>query len=164
MRLAGSLAGSPPPWIKPRAAGAHQTCRWRNPQPDPWVSARVKDLDMVLAEDPLNRTALLTRTTDMSSFGITSGEDFAKLVGAVRTEPGYISTSRIPGGGTTKKYTDPVRVKVIAPSGTPAAAIEDLSMVPRQGEILLDRGREYVITSAAYDDSIGMWRVTIEIG
>ncbi|BBZ65809.1 hypothetical protein MINS_12380 [Mycolicibacterium insubricum] len=136
--------------------------RGQTPQ-DTWVAARMKDLDEVLAHNPLAAPTILTRTTELSTFGVTRQQGMSKVVGTARTELGYMSTTRFPDGGDTKKYIDPVRLTVLVPPGTPAAAIEDISKVPRQGEILLGRGQRYVVTAAAYDRTIGMWRATIVI-
>jgi len=130
---------------------------------DQWITARVKDLDAVLAKNPLTQPATLTRTIDLSSFGLTTGDDLTKVVGSLRTERGYMSTTRHPSGGATKDYANPVRLTVHAPAGTPAAAIEDISKVPGQGEVLLGRDLRYLITSQHFDAEIGIWRATIEI-
>ncbi|MGX9669933.1 VG15 protein [Mycobacterium sp. HM-7] len=137
--------------------------RRESTKPDPWVQARIKDLDAVLAANPLPGRTVLTRTVDVDAFGITRGDDLAKIAGVPRIERGYMSTTRLPGGGTTKDYKTPVRLTVMAPAGTPAAAIEDISKFPGQGEILLGRGLRYTIVNPAYDERLGMWRATMLI-
>ncbi|WP_409430554.1 ADP-ribosyltransferase [Mycobacterium sp. SMC-16] len=134
-----------------------------NAKPDPWTAARIKDLDAVLGANPLPGFTALTRTVDVDAFGITRGDDLAKIAGVQRIEHGYISTTRHSGGGTTKDYKTPVRLTVMAPAGTPAAAIEDVSKFPGQGEVLLGRGLEYTIVNPAYDEQLGMWRATMLI-
>ncbi|MCV7385244.1 hypothetical protein H7K14_15520 [Mycolicibacter longobardus] len=131
---------------------------------EPAVAAKVKDIDAVLATNPLAQPTVLTRTIDMQeTFKIARGEDLSKIVGTQRTELGYMSTTRLPGGGSTREYKAPVRLAIHAPAGVPAAAIEDISVYPGQGEILLGRGLRYLVTTAAYDAKIGMWRATIEV-
>lgn len=137
--------------------------RRKNTKPDAWVEARVKDLDAVLDANPLPARTVLTRTVDLEAFGITNGEDLAKIVGTQRIERGYMSTTRLPGGGTTKDYKAPVRLTVIAPRGTPAAAVEDISKFSGQGEVLLARGLGYTIINPTYDGQLGMWRATMLI-
>lgn len=137
--------------------------RRKNAKPDAWVEARVKDLDAVLDANPLPTRTVLTRTVNLEAFGIASGEDLTKIVGTQRIERGYMSTTRLPGGGTTKDYKAPVRLTVIAPRGTPAAAVEDISKYPGQGEILLARGLGYTIINPTYDSQLGMWRATMLI-
>lgn len=134
-----------------------------NAKPDPWVQARTKDLDAVLGVNPLPGRTVLTRTVDVDAFGITRGEDLEKIAGVPRIERGYMSTTRFPDGGQTKQYKTPVRLTVMAPAGTPAAAIEDISKFPRQGEVLLGRGLQYTLVNAAYDERLGMWRATMLI-
>ncbi|MFV8169837.1 ADP-ribosyltransferase [Mycolicibacterium peregrinum] len=137
--------------------------RRKNAKPDAWVEARVKDLDAVLDANPLPARTVLTRTVDLEAFGITNGEDLVRIVGTQRIERGYMSTTRLPGGGTTKDYKAPVRLTVIAPRGTPAAAVEDISKFPGQGEVLLGRGLGYTIINPTYDGQLGMWRATMLI-
>jgi hypothetical protein len=117
----------------------------------------------VLAVNPLEQMTVLTRTVSLDAFGLSSGEDFAGIVGVFRVERGYVSTTRYPDRGWTKKCSDPVRLTVIAPAGTPAAAIEGISKVPGQGEILLGRGLRYTIVGSEYDGGLEMWRATIAI-
>lgn len=123
----------------------------------------MKDLDAVLAERPFVRNNELTRTVDALSLGLASGDELRKIIGRARVEDGYLSTTRFADGGATKGYRGAVRLTVVAPAGTHAAAIEDVSRVPGQGEVLLARGLKYVITAAAYDARIGMWRATMTI-
>lgn len=131
---------------------------------DPSVAAKVKDIDAVLAKNPFTETAVLTRTIDMQeTFKITRGEDLIKIAGKDRVEHGYMSTTRISSGGKTKDYAKPVRLRVVAPRGTPAAAIEDISKYPGQGEVLLGRGLRYIIKDPVYDPGIGMWTATLRI-
>ena len=132
---------------------------------DKWAAARTKDLDAVLAKNPFARTTVLTRTSELSDFGLTSGEGLDGIAGKLRTEHGFMSTTRFPDGGDTKGYKNPVRFAVIAPAGTPAAAIEDLSKFARQGEVLVARGRRIMVVpgSPRYDAEIEMWRATMLI-
>ena len=131
---------------------------------DPSVAAKVKDIDAVLAKNPLSDVAALTRTIDMQeTFKITRGEDLVKIAGKERIERGFMSTTRISAGGKTKDYAKPVRLSVVAPKGTPAAAIEDISKYAGQGEVLLGRGLKYIVVDPVYDGSLGMWRATMYI-
>lgn len=123
----------------------------------------MRDLDEVLAVNPLAVQTALTRTVDLSAFGLTRGEELAKVVGTMRVERGYMSTTRLPSGGATKTYKAPVRLTIIAPAGTPAAAVEDVSKFPGQGEVILGRGLGYTIVEPTYDDQLGMWRATMLI-
>lgn len=136
--------------------------RRRNPQPDPWVSARVKDLDMVLAENSLTRRTILTRTVDADGFGLTSGDGLPRITGIQRIERGYMSTTRL-AGGSTKNYMAAIRLTVVVPPGTPAAAVEDVSKYPGQSEILLGRGLGFMIVDPTYDSQQGMWCATMLI-
>ncbi|MUL47596.1 hypothetical protein FZI85_25105 [Mycobacterium sp. CBMA293] len=131
---------------------------------DPSVAAKVKDIDAVLGKNPVTQPTVLTRTIDMQdTFKIARGEDLAKIVGTQRIEHGFMSTTRLPDGGATKAYKAPVRLTVHVPPGTPAAAIEDVSKFPGQGEILLGRGLGYTIVNPTYDSQLGMWRATMLI-
>lgn len=128
--------------------------------------AYVNRIDAVLAKNPLTETTVLTRTIDLvDSFRITSGEHLERFAGRDRSEWGYMSTCRLAGGGNTKSYKYPARLTVIAPKGTPAAAIENLSLFPDQAEVLLGRGLRYLVVprSAKCDHSTAMWRATIVI-
>ena len=60
---------------------------------EPWWAARVADLDAILARKPLRLPTVLTRTTDLTSFGVTDGRNLIKLVGTAREEWGYLSTT-----------------------------------------------------------------------
>lgn len=137
--------------------------RRRQTPADTQIQARVRDIDAVLAKRPLELHTILTRTTDLSSFGLTSGDGLKGLHGLPRRELGYMSTTRLADGGRTATYKNPVRLTVLAPPGTHAAAIEDISKVPGQGEILLGRNLMYVIVDSRYDGDIGMWRATVRI-
>ncbi|GAA4388805.1 hypothetical protein GCM10023147_14760 [Tsukamurella soli] len=129
---------------------------------DPWAAARVRDLDAVLAKNPMQSETVLVRTVDLDAFRLAGGGDLARVVGVVRVERGYLSTTMYADGGRTKAYADPVRLIVRLPAGTPAAAVGELS-VAGQGEVLLGRGLRYVLSDPAYDPGIGMWVVVMEI-
>ena len=131
---------------------------------DTSVAAAVKDIDTVLAKNKLPQTTHLTRVVSLSkAFQLTGGADLeTKVAGKLRTEDGFMSTSRRPEFDM-EDIADPVVLDVIAPAGTPAAAIEDISKVPRQYEILLGRDLDYVIREPWYDQNAGVWRATLRI-
>ncbi|MEC4616202.1 VG15 protein [Tsukamurella tyrosinosolvens] len=132
-------------------------------KPDPWVSSRVRSLDAVLAKNPLERPTVLTRVVSLrGTFNLTSGEGLAGIVGSPRVEDGYLSTSR-KRTFTMKEIKDPVVLDVIAPPGTPAAAIEDVSQYPGQFEVLLGRGLSYVLADPKWDERNGVWRARMMI-
>ncbi|WP_336790445.1 ADP-ribosyltransferase [Gordonia malaquae] len=127
-----------------------------------YARSRVKSIDAVLAKYPLKQTEQLHRVVDMKALGISRGEDLSKLAGSFRIEKGYLSTSR-KAKFDMKEMDKPVHLDVIAPEGTPAAAIEDISAVRDQYEVLLGRNCEYMIVNPRYDDELGAWRATMQI-
>ncbi|MEB3067967.1 ADP-ribosyltransferase [[Mycobacterium] vasticus] len=137
----------------------------RGQQPaDLWVAAQVRDIDVVLSANPLARDTELIRTIDMrEAFHIVRGEDLVKIAHKDRVERGFLSTTRFAAGGRVKESARPVRLTLFVPLGTPAAAIEDISKFPDQGEVLLGRGLWYVLRDPAYARTIGVWTATLEI-
>lgn len=134
----------------------------RTREADDYARSRTKSLDAVLAHNRLTRRTRLTRVVGMDAFGISNGADLEKLAGVQRVERGYLSTSRF----QTYKMKDikqPVVLDVIAPEGTPAAAIEEISAFGGQGEILLGRNLPYMIVNPVYDEQSNTWRATMLI-
>lgn len=130
---------------------------------DAWAAARAEDLDAVLEVNPLAAPTTLTRIVSLSqAFKRAGGEGLTKIAGLQRVERGFLSTSR-KTSFSMKKITDPVVLDVLAPTGTPAAAIEDLSKAPNQFEVLLGRGLQYVIVEPFRDEKNGVWRASMII-
>ncbi len=77
-------------------------------------------------------------------------------------EDAFISTSRT-RVFDIRSVPDPIILDVVAPPGTPAAALEGISDVPRQYEILLGRGQSYVLRNPRYDYEASAWRATMQI-
>lgn len=122
----------------------------------------VAKIDGALARSPLLRTVKARRISMAGAFSVARADQVQDVVGSVRDALGYISTTlaqRPPDMPGRQR----VIVDVIAPAGTPAAYIESVSMVPKQQELLIARGRRFYVTAAEYDRRLQRWVVTIEL-
>lgn len=122
----------------------------------------VKDLDTAVNLLPFDADMKLSRLVDPDAFGLTSADQLASAVGRSFTDHGFISTSRR-SGKSDIRYTDPILLDVLAPTGTPAASISHLALVQSEREVLLGRGLSYILSNARYDSRRKMWRATMLI-
>lgn len=163
------LSGDHRDHVKDYTGALHGTInQWlRNPKGKSRETAdiarsRVKSFDAVLAANPLTSETRLTRHTRLSSFGLVDGSGVEKIVAEPRVEDAFISTSR-KRVFDVKRVPDLIILDVAVPPGTPAAALEGISKVPRQYEILLGRRLRYYLLDPRYDDTANAWRATMRI-
>ncbi len=80
-----------------------------------------------------------------------------ELVGKGISDKGFLSTSLIPDG----QFGGDLLLKIDAPTGTKGAFIGDLSVVPTEVEILLQKGQNMIIKEAT--DVNGVLELVVEI-
>lgn len=120
---------------------------------------------------PTTKAIKTFRGAGWSSFGLgleTSGLSEADRVKALQakvgktvTEPGFLSTSVLPG----KAFSGPLRIEVHAPPGTPAAYVSGAnSQHPNEKELLYAPGLEYrVVEVLPPNPSLGQYKTVVRL-
>jgi len=93
---------------------------------------------------PSLEPVLLHRGVGFDALGVKNHEQLEKLVGQVRKQEGFGSTSV---GGQAAFSSKPMLIEVEAPPGTPMAWLKPISNLPSENEMLLAAGLHYQIIS-----------------
>ncbi len=119
-------------------------------------------LDAALARSPgLPENVILYRGTDIAELeGVRRLEDAQKLIGVVKLDEGYGSTSLIRGSA----FSGNALMRVRAPEGTPGAYVSFPDTgVPREYEYLIARGYTFRVLDVQWGEVEGRWLVDCEI-
>lgn len=152
------------------------------------IEGQVAGLDKALARQPLMQDTIVYRNTQLTyDTYVPVGEDAAgkmmygeipkpvfgvadisQAIGQVFEDRGFMSTSI--DGRTFSSRVNSIRMKIIAPRGTPALWADPVSRMQGEREMLLGRGLRYVVESATdqstvdrFGTKLTKWEVTVRI-
>lgn len=116
-----------------------------------------EDLANALNKSSIPENIRLYRGTSKDMLGALKNTPVDELVGKGISDKGFLSTSLIPEG----QFSGNLVLKIDAPSGTKGAFIGDLSVLPTEVEVLLQKGQNMLIKEAT--ERNGVLELVVEI-
>ncbi|WP_430868282.1 ADP-ribosyltransferase [Demequina aurantiaca] len=126
---------------------------------NPKINDAIVNIQKTMEATPTPHDLTVMRGIDLQKQEWFGNRTFDELIGARIEGQGFTSTTlgdELPGWAKLPEVDSVVYLD--APQGTPALYVESLTAIPGEGELLLGKGLDTVITSAA-QDSLGKWHI-----